>query len=93
MIITTDATPTHWPFYFQGFLLLLSFSGSWSGSMCRAHIALKDLQPIAMILCRMAFHLSGKEVALHLDNRTAKLTCVIKVLQYLLSFLGWPARY
>ena len=25
-----------------------------------------------MMLCRMAFHLSGKVVALHLDNSTAK---------------------
>ena len=40
--------------------------------MCRAHIALQELQAIAMMLHRMAFHLSGKVVALHLDNSTAK---------------------
>ena len=40
--------------------------------MCRAHIALQECQAIAMMLHRMAFHLSGKEVALHLDNSTAK---------------------
>ena len=38
------------------------------GSMCRAHIALQELQAITMMLYRMAFHLSGKVVALHLDN-------------------------
>ena len=40
--------------------------------MCRANIALKELQAIAMMLCRMAFCLCGKVVALHLDNSTAK---------------------
>ena len=40
--------------------------------MCRANIALQELQTIAMMLHRMAFCLSGKVVALHLDNSTAK---------------------
>ena len=40
--------------------------------MCRAHIDLQELQAIAMMLCRMVFHLSGKVVVLHLDNSTAK---------------------
>ena len=72
VVIATDAKPTHWAFYFQGSGLPLSVSGSWSGSLCRAHIALQELQAIAMMLHRMAFHLSGKVVALHLDNSTAK---------------------
>ena len=38
----------------------------------RAHIALQELQAVAIILCRMAFYLSGKVVALYLDNSTAK---------------------
>ena len=63
---------THWAIYFQGSGLPLSVSGPWSGSMCRAHIALQELQAVAMMLCQMAFHLSGKVVALHLDNSTAK---------------------
>ena len=70
VVITTDAMPIHWAFYFQGSGLPLSVRESRSGSMCRAHIALKELQAIAMILYRMTFHLSGKVVALHLDNRT-----------------------
>ena len=70
VVIATDATPTHWAFYFQGSGLPLSVSSSWSGSLCRAHIALREFQ--AMILHWMAFHLSGKMVALHLDNSTAK---------------------
>ena len=72
VVIATDATPTHWAFYFQGSGLPLSVSGSWSDPMCRAHIALQELQAVAMMLHRMAFHLSGKVVALHLDNSTAK---------------------
>ena len=40
VVIATDATPTHWHFYFQSSGLPLLVSGSSSGSMCRAHIAL-----------------------------------------------------
>ena len=72
VVIATDATPTHWAFYFQGSGLPLSVSGTWSGSLSRAHIALQELQAVAVMLHRMAFHLSGKVVALHLDNSTAK---------------------
>ena len=74
MVIATVATPTHWPFYFQGSGLPLSISGSWSGPMCMAYIALQELQVITMMLHRMAFCLSGKVVALYLDNSTAN-TC------------------
>ena len=73
VVIATDSTPTHWAFYFQGSGLPLSVSESWSGSMCRAHIALQELQAIAMMMHWMAFCLSGKVVALHLDNSTAKV--------------------
>ena len=72
MVIATDAMPTHWAFYFQGSGLPLSVSGVWSGSLARAHIALQELQAVAIMLHRMAFCLSGKVVALNLDNRTAK---------------------
>ena len=40
--------------------------------MCKAHIALQEHQAIAMVLHRIAFHLSGKVVVLHLNNNTAK---------------------
>ena len=72
VVIATDATPTHWAFYFQGSGLHLSVSVSWSGFMCRAHIALQELQAATMMLCKMAFCLSGKVVVLHLDNSMAK---------------------
>ena len=72
VFIATDAMPTHWGFYFQGPGLPLLVSSSSSGSLCRAHIDLQELQAVAMMLCRMAFHLSGKVVPLHLDNNTAK---------------------
>ena len=72
MVIATDAMSTHWDFYFQGSGLPLSVSESWSGFMCMAHIALQEPQTFAMVLHRMAFCLSGRVVALHLDNSTAK---------------------
>ena len=72
VVIATDAMPTHWAFYFQGSGLPLAVSGSWSGSMCTAPVALQELQAVTIMLCRMAFHLSGKVVAFHLDNSTAK---------------------
>ena len=59
-------------FIFRDLDIPLLVSGSWSGSLCRAHIALQELQDVAMMLCRMAFCPSGKVVALHLDNSTAK---------------------
>ena len=40
--------------------------------MCGTHIALRELQAVAMMLHKMAFDLPGKEVALHLDNSTVK---------------------
>ena len=40
--------------------------------MCRAQIALQELQSVAMMLYRMAFQLLGKVVALHLDSCAAK---------------------
>ena len=72
VVIATDATLTHWAFYFQGSGLPLPVSGAWSGSLCRAHIVLQELHAVAIMLHRMAFCLSGKVVALHLDNSTAK---------------------
>ena len=60
------------PFIFRDLVYLYQFSGPCSGSLCMAHIPLQELQAIAMMLCRMAFCLSGKVVALHLDNSTAK---------------------
>ena len=93
MVIATDAMPTHRAFYFQGSGLPLLVSGFWSGSMCRAHIALQELQAIAMILHRMAFHLSGKVVALHLDNSTAKAYLCNQGGTVSPCFPGWPARY
>ena len=43
-----------------------------------------------MMLHRMAFCLSGKVVALHLVIALLMLICVIKVVQHLLFFSGWP---
>ena len=70
--IATDAMPSHWAFYFQDSGMPLSISGSWSGSMCKAHIALQGLYIVAMMLHRMAFWLSSEVVAMHLNNIIVK---------------------
>ena len=59
-------------FLFSGSGLPLQVSGSWTGFICRAHMAFQELQAVAMMLHRMAFHLSSKVVALHLHISTAK---------------------
>ena len=93
VVIATEATPTHCAFYFQGSVLPLSVSGAWSGSLCRAHIALQELQAVAVMLCRMAFCLSGKVVALHLDNSTAKAYLCNQGGTVSPFFPDWPAGY
>ena len=58
--------------HFQGSGLPLSFDGTWSAFMCKIHIALQEIQAVMGNAAGMAFHSSGKVVALHLYNRTAK---------------------
>ena len=86
MVPTMDVTPGHCAFHFQGSGLFLTFSGMWTDSIYNINIALQELQAVVLMLHRVAFHLSVKVVSLHLDNSTAKLIYVIKVLQYFLFF-------
>ena len=72
VVITTDATSNHWAFYFQSSGFPFSCSGTWSGSMCKVHNALQELQVVGLILHKIAFWLSGKVVALYLENNTTK---------------------
>ena len=94
VVIATDATPTRWAFYFQGSGLPLSVSGTWSGSLSRAHIALEELQAVAVML-----HVGWPSASLVgwlpciWITVLLRLTCVIKVVQCLLFFPGWPAGY
>ena len=73
VVIPTDATPNHLAFDFQGSGLPVSFSGTWSDFILRVHIALYELQMVALMLHRMAFHLGDTVVALHLDNSTGNV--------------------
>ena len=41
--------------------------------MCDVHIALQELQIVVLMLYTIAFHLSGKVVALLLDNSASKV--------------------
>ena len=72
VVISTDATPTHWASYCQCPWLPLSVSGLWSTSMCRVHIAIHELQAVALMLFRLAVQIFGKVFALQLDNSTSK---------------------
>ena len=61
--------PNYWFFSFQVFLWVpLSFGETWSDCMHRIHTALQEHQAVVLIVCRMAFHLSGKVIALHLKK-------------------------
>ena len=70
--ITTDAMPHSWAFYFQGSGVAISCCGIWSISMYKVYIELQELHVVALLLCKMAFWLPSKVVALHLDSGTAK---------------------
>ena len=69
----TDATPTFWPFFFQGSVLPLPMSGSWPRSMCWVHIAIQEFQAVALMLWRLAFQFSGRVVALQFNNSPANV--------------------
>ena len=60
--------PDHWGFYIQGSGVPIPCCGTWHGSMHQVHVALQELQAFALVLCKMAFWLSSKVVALHLNN-------------------------
>ena len=72
VIIATCATPNHWSFSLQGSGLPSSCSRIWSVSIGKVHIALQRIEPIAPMLCKMAFLVTWWVVALHLDNITAE---------------------
>ena len=61
--------------------------------MCRAHITMQELQAVAMMLHRMAFQLSGKVVALYLDNSTAKAYLCNQGGRASPFFPDWPTGY
>ena len=55
--------------------------------MCKVPIALQELQVVVQMLCRMAFHLSGNVVALHLHSNTAKAIIMQQSIWYNIFFL------
>ena len=60
------------PYNFRDLLYLYQLGALVRFYVQDSYITLQDLQAIAMMVCRMAFCLSDKVVALHLDNSTAK---------------------
>ena len=72
MVIVTKATYHHCFFYFQGSGVPISCCATWSGSMCKVHIALKELQAVKIMSHKMVFQLSSNVIALPLDDGSAK---------------------
>ena len=70
VVISKDAKPHHWAFRFQCSRVLISCCGTWFGSVHSVHISLQELPAVALMLCKMAFQLSGKVVTLLLDSIT-----------------------
>ena len=68
VIIVTDATPSHWAFSYSGFWITIISLWILVRFFVMVHIALQELQALAMMLHRMSFQLLGKVVSLHLDN-------------------------
>ena len=60
--------PNHWTYYFQGSRTPICCC-TWFGSMCKVNIAFQELQAIALMLCKMAFHLDNIPVKAHLCNQ------------------------
>ena len=79
---------------FSEFSLPLFFSATWSYSMHKIHIAIQELQVVALMLHRMDFCLSGKVVWIIV---LLKLIYVIKVVEYFFLYRylksSWQACY
>ena len=91
VVIATDATPTHWAFYFEGYLYQLVMPGQVPclGLIlpCRNFRLLPS--------CSIGWPSTSLVKLLPCIWITVLLrcTCVIKVVQCLLFFPDWPARY
>ena len=72
VIMTTDAMPFCWAFSIQSLWAPVSCCCTWSGSMCKVHSALQELKVVALMLCKIAFHLSNKVAAFQFNNNFAK---------------------
>ena len=94
VVIATDATPTHWAFYFQGSGLPLSVSGTWFQVPC-----LELILPCRNFRLLQSCYVEWPSTSLVRwlpciwIAVLLRLTCVIKVVQCLLFFPDWPAGY
>ena len=87
VVIATDATPTCWAFYFQGSGLPLSVSGTWSGSLSRVHIALQELQAVAV---NIPTHLNVEADFLSQDHLLPEWHLLPQVAQAAFCLWGLP---
>ena len=91
--IAMDVTSAHWASYFQGSGLPLSVSGSWLGFMCSIHIALQELQEVALMLHRWPFGYLVRCLPYSWIILLQKLVYVMKVVQYPFFFPDLHTMY
>ena len=93
VVIATDATPTHWAFYFQGSGLPLSVSGAWSGSYLGLILPCRDFRLLPSCYVGWPSPSLVRWLPYVWITVLLRYTCVIKVVQCILFFPDWPARY
>ena len=84
VVIISIATPHHWALYFQGSGVPVSCCGTWSGSMQKVYIALKELQAVALTLHKVAFDCLVGWLPYIWTILLLKLTYIIREVQDLL---------
>ena len=93
VVIATDATPTHWAFYFQG--LGYPYQLVVPGQVPCLGLMLPCRNFMLMLSCYVGWPSASQVRWWPCTWITAllRLIFVIKVVQCLLFFPGWPARY
>ena len=93
VVIATDATPTHGPFIFRD--LVCHYQLVDPGLILCVGLILpcRSFRPLPWCCVEWLSAYLVRWLPCIWITTLQKLTCVIKVVQYLLFFPGWPARY
>ena len=93
VVTATDATPTHWAFYFQGSGLPLSVIDSCQVPCVRLILPWRSFRLLPSCYIGWSSASLVRLLPCLWITVLLRLTCVIKVVQCLLFFPGWPAGY
>ena len=83
VVIYINAKSFHWAFYIQESGINIFCWDFWPSSMCKVHIALKELKAMALMLPKMAFWLCNKMIVLQLDKVLLKAYWYIYIYIYI----------